>query len=108
MHLEKKKNRFEIDMCNGSIMNKLISFSIPLMISGILQLGSSRINHSTDQCIYEPIYRNISWSKCACSQVLCGRARERDVGDGAHSDYICDYKRSCDGISWIVLFQRST
>ena len=28
MHSEKKKNRFEIDMCNGSIMNKLISFSI--------------------------------------------------------------------------------
>lgn len=25
-------------MCNGSIMNKLISFSIPLMLSGILQL----------------------------------------------------------------------
>ena len=39
MHSEKKKNRFEIDMCNGSIMNKLISFSIPLMISGILQLA---------------------------------------------------------------------
>ena len=27
MHSEKKKNRFEIDMCNGSIMNKLISFN---------------------------------------------------------------------------------
>ena len=33
-----KKNKYEIDMCNGSIMNKLISFSLPLMISGILQL----------------------------------------------------------------------
>lgn len=33
-----KKNRYEIDMCNGSIMDKLISFSIPLMLSGILQL----------------------------------------------------------------------
>ena len=25
-------------MCNGTIMDKLISFSIPLMLSGILQL----------------------------------------------------------------------
>ena len=25
-------------MCNGSILDKLISFSIPLMLSGILQL----------------------------------------------------------------------
>ena len=35
---QKKKNRFEIDMCNGSLMDKLISFSLPLMLSGILQL----------------------------------------------------------------------
>ena len=32
------KNKYEIDMCNGTIMNKLISFAIPLMVSGILQL----------------------------------------------------------------------
>lgn len=32
------KRSYEIDMCNGSIMDKLISFSIPLMLSGILQL----------------------------------------------------------------------
>ena len=33
-----KNNKYEIDMCNGSIMDKLISFSLPLMLSGILQL----------------------------------------------------------------------
>ena len=33
-----KNSKYEIDMCNGSIMPKLISFSIPLMLSGILQL----------------------------------------------------------------------
>ena len=32
------KNKYEIDMCNGTIMDKLISFAIPLMVSGILQL----------------------------------------------------------------------
>lgn len=31
-------SKYEIDMCNGSIVDKLISFSIPLMLSGILQL----------------------------------------------------------------------
>ena len=35
---KQKKNLYEIDMCNGSVMDKLISFSIPLMLSGILQL----------------------------------------------------------------------
>ena len=39
-----KKNRFEIDMCNGSIMDKLISFSLPLMVSGILQLAFNAVD----------------------------------------------------------------
>ena len=33
-----KINKYEIDMCSGSIMDKLISFSLPLMVSSILQL----------------------------------------------------------------------
>ena len=33
-----KTSKYEIDMCNGSIMDKLISFSLPLMFSSILQL----------------------------------------------------------------------
>ena len=33
-----KRNKYEIDMCNGTLMDKLISFSLPLMLSGILQL----------------------------------------------------------------------
>lgn len=33
-----KGEKYEIDMCNGTIMDKLISFSLPLMISSILQL----------------------------------------------------------------------
>ena len=33
-----KKSKYEIDMCNGSIMDKLIAFSLPLMLSSILQL----------------------------------------------------------------------
>ena len=33
-----KCSKYEIDMCNGTIMDKLISFSLPLMLSGILQL----------------------------------------------------------------------
>ena len=32
------KNKYEIDRFNGTIMDKLISFSVPLMLSGILQL----------------------------------------------------------------------
>lgn len=38
MTKEAKASKYEIDMCNGTIMDKLISFSLPLMLSGILQL----------------------------------------------------------------------
>lgn len=37
-NMNTKTSKYEIDMCNGSILDKLISFSIPLMLSGILQL----------------------------------------------------------------------
>ncbi len=33
-----KTGKYEIDMCNGSIMDKLVSFSVPLMLTSILQL----------------------------------------------------------------------
>lgn len=33
-----KNNRFEIDMCNGPLMPKLVSFAVPLMLSNALQL----------------------------------------------------------------------
>ena len=27
-----KNNKYEIDMCNGTLMDKLVSFSLPLML----------------------------------------------------------------------------
>ena len=38
MEVTQKKNKYEIDMCNGTIMDKLVSFALPLMVSSILQL----------------------------------------------------------------------
>ena len=32
------KKSYEIDMCNGPLLGKILLFSIPLMLSGILQL----------------------------------------------------------------------
>jgi putative MATE family efflux protein len=33
-----KKNKYEIDMCNGPLFGKILLFYVPLMLSGILQL----------------------------------------------------------------------
>ena len=35
---KKKRASYEIDMCNGSIMSKMLLFTVPLMCSSILQL----------------------------------------------------------------------
>ena len=35
---EKQEKRFEIDMCSGSIMKKMLMFAIPLVCSSVLQL----------------------------------------------------------------------
>lgn len=79
-------------MCNGSIMDKLISFALPLMLSGVLQLmfnavdiivvgrfsGSQALaavglDHCADRSVYEFIYRDFSGSKCTGGKVLCCR-----------------------------------
>ena len=36
--MTKQKKSFEIDMCNGPLLGKILLFSIPLMLSGVLQL----------------------------------------------------------------------
>lgn len=36
--MTKQKKSFEIDMCNGPLLGKILLFAIPLMLSGILQL----------------------------------------------------------------------
>ena len=38
MEATQQKNKYEIDLFNGTIMDKLISFALPLMVSSILQL----------------------------------------------------------------------
>ena len=35
---QKKKNKYEMDMCSGSILSKMLIFTVPLMASSILQL----------------------------------------------------------------------
>ena len=36
--MEKTKKSYEIDMCNGPLFGKILIFTLPLMLSGILQL----------------------------------------------------------------------
>lgn len=89
-----KQNKYEIDMCNGTIMDKLISFSLPLMLSGILQLMFNAVDiivvgkfsgneslaavGSTTALINvftNFVHRDIPWGKCACGKALCRRKR---------------------------------
>ncbi len=38
MNKQNSDSKYEIDMCHGSLLDKLIVFALPLMLSGILQL----------------------------------------------------------------------
>lgn len=38
MTSKNRTNKYEIDMCSGTILDKLIAFSVPLILSGMLQL----------------------------------------------------------------------
>lgn len=37
-NLSAKKNKYEMDMCSGALLPKILLYSLPLMLSGILQL----------------------------------------------------------------------
>ena len=36
--------RYEIDMCNGTLLDKLISFSLPRMLSGIVPVSYTHLD----------------------------------------------------------------
>lgn len=38
LKVKDNKNKYEMDMCNGSILKKMLIFTLPLMLSSILQL----------------------------------------------------------------------
>ena len=67
-----KKNKYEIDMCNGTVLDKLISFSIPLS-------GGSRLYDSANQCIYESFYRSFPRSERTGCPFLCDKTGKADV-----------------------------
>ncbi|MDE6674326.1 MAG: MATE family efflux transporter, partial [Acetatifactor sp.] len=37
-NISAKKNKYEMDMCSGALLPKILLYSLPLMLSGILQL----------------------------------------------------------------------
>ncbi len=124
MESQTKKSKYEIDMCNGTIMDKLISFSLPLMLSGILQLMFNAVDiivvgrftgsqalaavGSTTALINmftNLFYWNFSWSKCSGSTFLCGKARKGDVRDGTYRNYTGINQRDRHGICGSDLFE---
>ena len=113
-----KNSKYEIDMCNGSIMDKLISFSLPLMLSGILQLmfnavdiivvGGGWFNHRPDQCFHQSFYRYFAWGKCTGGKVLCDGQIKRNVGNSTYFDHAGDGQRCDHGICRCSVCERCT
>ena len=72
-----KKNKYEIDMCNGTVLDKLISFSIPIFRKP--RSGGSRLYDSANQCIYESFYRSFPRSERTGCPFLCDKTGKADV-----------------------------
>ena len=99
-----KNNKYEIDMCNGTIMDKLVSFSLPLMLSGILQLMFNAVDiivvgqftgsealaavGSTTALIavFTNLFIGISLgANVLAARFLCFGKKQRNVGNGTYS-----------------------
>ena len=42
----KGKRSYEIDMCNGPLLGKILRFAVPLMLSGVLQLFFNAVSYT--------------------------------------------------------------
>ena len=116
-----KDNKYEIDMCNGSIMDKLISFALPLMLSGMLQLMFNAVDivvvgrfsgsqslaavGATTALIY--LFTNLFIGISLGANVLSARyyAAKRNVRDSSHSDGVCIGQWYCDDFCWIIFLK---
>ncbi len=110
-----KKNKYEIDMCNGTIMDKLVSFSLPLMLSGILQLmfnavdiivvgqftGSEALAAVGSTTALIAVFTNLFIGISLGANVLLDgfmlREKQRNVGNGTYSHCPGIRKRYDDG-----------
>lgn len=99
----KQTKSFEIDMCSGTLMDKLISFSIPLILSGILQLmfnavdivvvgrfaGSESLAAVGSTTALINVFTNLFIGISLGSNVLAARyyaaGKEREMSETVHS-----------------------
>lgn len=97
------KKNYEIDMCNGPLFGKILSFSIPLMLSGILQLlfnaadtivvgrfaGSTALAAVGSTSALINLLTNLFIGFSVGANVLTaqyyGAKKEKDVSDTVHS-----------------------
>lgn len=121
-----KQNKYEIDMCNGSIMDKLISFSLPLMLSGILQLmfnavdivvvgrfsGSSALAAVGSTTALINVFTNLFIGVSLGANVLAARfyasGRQKEMSETVHTSILLALvKWCCYGNYWTDIFKRS-
>lgn len=89
-----KINKHEIDMCNGPLFGKILLFTIPLMLSGVLQL---LFNAADD--------RFSSGSLWSSGRVdLYGVRVEQDTGNAV---FFISCNLACNGSGTYIMFHFS-
>ena len=92
------KKNYEMDMCSGPILGKLLTFTIPLIFSGILQLlfnaaddrcgtlrgqpvsGGGGFHNGADQPDDQYLYRTVRGCQCYRGEILRSEAGKRRAG----------------------------
>lgn len=110
----KNNKKYEIDMTNGTIMDKLITFSLPLMLSGILQLmfnaadiivvgqfsGSRPLAAVGSTSALINLFTNFFIGISLGTNVLAARffasGKIKEMSDSPYFNSFCCNKRCCD------------
>ena len=96
-----KSNKYEIDMCNGSIMDKLVSFALPLMLSGILQL----MFNAVDIIVVGRFSGSEALAAVGSTTALINVFTNLFIGISLGAN-ACANQRNSHGVCWACFFQR--
>lgn len=118
------KKSYEMDMCNGPLLGKILVFTFPLMLSGVLQLlfnaadivvvgrfsgahalaavgSTSALNQPFGQCIHGPFYRHQR-----ADSPGYGAKNAEDVSDTVHTSILLSLVSGAILIVLGILFSR--
>ncbi len=120
---EKQAGRYEMDMCSGPILRKMLAFAVPLVCSSVLQLlfnaadivvvgrfaGDHSLaavgsNTSMINLLTNLFYRIVDWRQCSDGHLLRCKAGKKDLSETVHTSMLLSIFSGIFSGDWRIFY----